>query len=172
MFNNEQQGQYCTSIPRISFSNDFADAQQMIKHERSYREPPASSSDFEFSVSNYGMISAEELIVKGKLVPVKEHCSKMTTLRDELLVDDDDDDEYALPRLPKGGSYHWKQRLGLKRAHVVPKKADPNKTGISKNQSHSVSLLQELIDGLIDKEEAKQCGIFGHCLKERRVFSC
>ncbi|GMP48406.1 hypothetical protein CsSME_00015768 [Camellia sinensis var. sinensis] len=129
MFNNEQQGQYCTSIPRISFSNDFADAQQMIKHERSYREPPASSSDFEFSVSNYGMISAEELIVKGKLVPVKEHCSKMTTLRDELLVDDDDDDEYALPRLPKGGSYHWKQRLGLKRAHVVPKKADPNKTG-------------------------------------------
>ncbi|XP_057493891.1 uncharacterized protein LOC130779309 [Actinidia eriantha] len=125
MFNNDQQS-HCPSNPRISFSNDFADAQQQqqqqfIKHEKiSYRDPPVSS-DFEFSISSYGMISADEVIFKGKLLPVKEHCTKMT-LRDELLVDDESEDD--LVRTPKGSSGRWKERFGLKRAFVVPKKAD------------------------------------------------
>ncbi|KAA8545883.1 hypothetical protein F0562_020666 [Nyssa sinensis] len=120
MFNNEQQG-VCNSNmgPRISFSNDFANTQQGIMQESSYREAPVSS-DFEFSVSGHSMNSADELFSKGKLLPLKENCSKMT-LRDELLVDDDDED--ALPRLPKASGW-WKERLGLRRTHIVPKKAD------------------------------------------------
>ena len=88
MFDNDQQG-HCTSIPRISFSNNLADVQQqqLIKHEKiAYRDPPVSS-DFEFSISSYGMISADEVIFKGKLLHVKEHCTKKT-LQDELLVND------------------------------------------------------------------------------------
>lgn len=115
--------------PRISFSNDFADTQQAIKHETSYREAPVSS-DFEFSVNNFGMISADEIMFKGTLLPLKDNganqLGKTTTLRDELLVDDDYGD--VLPRAPKSLS-RWKERLGLKRAQVVPKKAD---------RSHSV----------------------------------
>ncbi|KAL7236612.1 hypothetical protein ACSBR1_019830 [Camellia fascicularis] len=132
MFNNDQQQQgHCTSIPRISFSSDFTDAQHQIKHESSYREPPVSLEDFKFSIDSYGMISADELISKGKLLPLN---TKMTTLREELLVDDDDDNENdhqdVFSRLQKGSGW-WKERLGLKRAHIVPKKADlyANKTG-------------------------------------------
>ncbi|KAG5548136.1 hypothetical protein RHGRI_013735 [Rhododendron griersonianum] len=114
MFNNEQQQQgHCTSIPRISFSSDFADSQQAIKPENSYREPPVSS-DFEFSLSNFGMIAADELIVKGKLLPLKE-----------LLADEEEDDEYdtVFQRPPKS-SGRWKGKLGLKRPQFLPKKAE------------------------------------------------
>lgn len=113
MFNNDQQQGHCTSIPRISFSSDFADAQQQgIKHENSYREPPVSS-DFEFSLSNFGMIAADELIVKGKLLPLKE-----------LLADEEDDEyDHVFQRPPKS-SGRWKEKLGLKRSQFVPKKAD------------------------------------------------
>lgn len=114
MFNNEQQQGHCTSIPRISFSSDFADSQQAaIKPENSYREPPVSS-DFEFSLSNFGMIAADELIVKGKLLPLKE-----------LLADEEEDDEYdtVFQRPPKS-SGRWKGKLGLKRSQFLPKKAE------------------------------------------------
>ncbi|CAA2934612.1 Hypothetical predicted protein [Olea europaea subsp. europaea] len=120
--NEQQQGLY---NPRISFSNDFADPQPVMKQGNSYREAPVSS-DFEFSISNNTMISADELFSKGKLLPLKENCTKTTTLRDELLVGDDDDDyENASPRLAKGTSL-WRERLGLKRSPIVPKKADKN----------------------------------------------
>ncbi|CAI9769931.1 unnamed protein product [Fraxinus pennsylvanica] len=118
--NEQQQGLY---NPRISFSSDFADPQPVMKQENSYREAPVSS-DFEFSISNNTMISADELFFKGNLLPLKENCTKTTTLRDELLVDDDDYKNVS-PRLPKGTSL-WKERLGLKRSHIVPKKADKN----------------------------------------------
>ncbi|KAL3538882.1 hypothetical protein ACH5RR_002248 [Cinchona calisaya] len=109
MFNNDQQTFHATMGPRISFSNDFADTQQPIKHENSYREAPVSS-DFEFSVSGYDMISADELFFKGKILP-----TKTSTLKDELLVEDDYTD--MSPRLSKGMS-RWKERLGLKRSHI------------------------------------------------------
>ncbi|KAL2477247.1 uncharacterized protein Fot_46261 [Forsythia ovata] len=99
------------------------DPKPMMKQENSYREAPVSS-DFEFSISNNTMISADELFFKGKLLPLKENCTKTTTLRDELLVDDDDHENVS-PRLAKGTSL-WKERLGLKRSHIVPKKADKN----------------------------------------------
>ncbi|KAL3814220.1 hypothetical protein ACJIZ3_015488 [Penstemon smallii] len=123
MLNNEQhQHLYNNSIgPRISFSNDFADFQQTMKQENSYREAPVSS-DFEFSLPNKTMITADELFSKGKLLPMKENCTKITTLRDELRAGDDEYDDVQ-PRLSKGTS-RWKQRLGLKRSHIVPMRSD------------------------------------------------
>ncbi|KAL0334852.1 UNVERIFIED_CONTAM: hypothetical protein Sradi_4697100 [Sesamum radiatum] len=127
MFNNEQHpGLYSTMSPRISFSNDFADPQQPIKLDNSYREAPVSS-DFEFSVPNYTMISADELFFKGKMLPLRENCTKTTTLRDELLAGGDDYEDVS-PRLAKGAN-RWKERFGLKRSQVVPKKSDKNNDG-------------------------------------------
>jgi len=106
--------------PRISFSYDFVVSQQAIKHENIYREDPVSS-DFEFSVKNNSMISADEVFFQGMLLPLKSDCSKKVTLRDELLANDDYEEE--LPRLPKSSS-RWKERLGLRR---VSSKKDKNK---------------------------------------------
>ncbi|KAG2409169.1 uncharacterized protein HKW66_Vig0039910 [Vigna angularis] len=107
--------------PRISFSYDFVVSQQAIKHENIYTEDPVSS-DFEFSVKNNSMISADEAFFQGMLLPLKSSdCSKKVTLRDELLANDDYEEE--LPRLPKSSS-RWKERLGLRR---VSSKKDKNK---------------------------------------------
>ncbi|WVZ25966.1 hypothetical protein V8G54_004510 [Vigna mungo] len=107
--------------PRISFSYDFVVSQQAIKHENIYTEDPVSS-DFEFSVKNNSMISADEAFFQGMLLPLKSSdCSKKVTLRDELLANDDSEEE--LPRLPKSSS-RWKERLGLRR---VSSKKDKNK---------------------------------------------
>ena len=105
--------------PRISFSNDFVDTQQAMKHENIYREAPVSS-DFEFSVKNNTMRSADEIIFQGMLLPVKDNSNgqlRRTTLKDELLVDDDDyEDIFA--RQPKNLGW-WKERLGLKKSNVL-----------------------------------------------------
>ncbi|XP_050206509.1 uncharacterized protein LOC126656081 [Mercurialis annua] len=131
MYNNSDhsKGQYCPPIsPRISFSNDFADSQQIIKQET--RASPSSSADFEFnSVTSYSMMSADELFCKGKFVPFKENGNKMqrtTTIRDELLVDDDDYKNNGSISLkpPKGSSTRWKGLLGFKRSHIGSKKVD------------------------------------------------
>ncbi|KAL5754904.1 hypothetical protein ACOSP7_023124 [Xanthoceras sorbifolium] len=125
MYNSEHNKGHCAPLsPRISFSNDFAETQQMIKQERSSREAPVSS-DFEFSVTNYSMMSADELFFKGKLLPFKESCNSQMqrTLREELLVDDDTNHEVSL-RPPKGSSTRWRGLLGLKRTHIGSKKAD------------------------------------------------
>lgn len=109
--------------PRISFSNDFV--QPNFHHDRSSKEAPVSS-DFEFCVSNYSMMSADELFFKGRLLPFKDtNCANQMqrmTLRDELLVDDHNDDVYCRP--PRGNSVRWKGLLGLKRAHIGSKKSE------------------------------------------------
>ncbi|KAG8368367.1 hypothetical protein BUALT_Bualt15G0038100 [Buddleja alternifolia] len=110
----------CLNGPRISFSNDFSDPQQPNKLENSYREAPVS--DFDFSIPNYTMISADELFFKGKMVPLKENNNKITTLKAELLAGDDDYEDVS-PRIAKSTS-RWKERLGLKRSHNLPKKSD------------------------------------------------
>ncbi|GMN30087.1 hypothetical protein TIFTF001_002688 [Ficus carica] len=128
--------------PRISFSNDFVDAQQALKQEMirsSLRSDQTAqvSSDFEFSVSNYSMMSgADELFFKGRLLPFKDtnnnntsssstnnttSSQRVTTLREELLAVDDDD--VVTFRPPKGSSSsssttRWKSLLGLNRAHI------------------------------------------------------
>ncbi|KAF8405046.1 hypothetical protein HHK36_009943 [Tetracentron sinense] len=124
MFNTDHQGLYTPMSPRISFSNGFLDTQQTIKHERSSRSEAPVSSDFEFSVTNNTMITADELFSKGRLLPFKDNCTNQLqkmTLRDELLIDEDDDN--VSPRPPKG-SIRWKGLLGLKRNHIVSRKAD------------------------------------------------
>ncbi|MBA0618236.1 hypothetical protein Gohar_013381 [Gossypium harknessii] len=126
MYNSEHKGHHhhCPPMsPRISFSNDFVETQQVMKQERNSREAPVSS-DFEFSVSNYSMMSADELFFKGKLLPFKDNCNNQMqrTLREELLAGDDDDNNVTLT--PPKGSTRWKGFLGLKRTHIGSKKAD------------------------------------------------
>lgn len=126
MFNNDQQGLCSAMGPRISFSNDFADSQHPKRHDHSYKEAPVSS-DFEFSVPSYNIISADEVFFKGKILPLKEKSTKSTTtLRDELLSAADDDYGDIFSK----GTRRWKERLGLKRSPVFPKKADKNDSGL------------------------------------------
>ncbi|XP_051147114.1 uncharacterized protein LOC127262466 [Andrographis paniculata] len=136
MFNNEQQhqGLYSTMSPRISFSSDFGDPQQAIKLENGYREAPVSS-DFAFTVPTYSMISADEVFFKGKMLPLRENCTRITTLKEELLAGEDDDDDIDSARIGKGMS-SWKERLGIKRSpFFVPKKCDTKSSEISSQES-------------------------------------
>ncbi|KAG6436266.1 hypothetical protein SASPL_101152 [Salvia splendens] len=96
MSSNDQALYNTITGPRISFSNDFLEP---VEIDKSYREAPVST-DFEFSVWTYSMISA-----------------------DELLAGDDDYEDVSSLRLVKGAS-RWRERFGLKRLHsVVPKKS-------------------------------------------------
>ncbi|XP_052196814.1 uncharacterized protein LOC127804117 [Diospyros lotus] len=113
--------------PRISFSNDFVDSNHSpaAHHIIQPRQPPpAASPDFEFSVTNYSMMSADELFFKGRLLPFKDcqlqnNNNKPTTLREELLVEDDEEE---LSLRPPKGSNKWKEILGLRKAHTGSKK--------------------------------------------------
>ncbi|XP_054776155.1 uncharacterized protein LOC129284652 [Prosopis cineraria] len=128
MYNNsENNGHPCTPMsPRISFSSDFVDVQQALKQERLSRDAPASS-DFEFSVTNYSMMSADELFCKGRMLPFKDDRNNQmqrttTTLREELLHDDEYEDSSQRP--PKGSSSRRKGFMGLRKSHFGSKKAD------------------------------------------------
>lgn len=127
MYNSsEQKGHHhCAPMsPRISFSNDFVDLQQAMKQQerRSDTHIPVVSSDFEFSVTNYSMMSADELFSKGRLLPYKDNKIQRatTTLKQELLHNDDEYDSFSL-RPPKG---RWKGLLGLRKSHIGSKKAE------------------------------------------------
>ncbi|XP_059624727.1 uncharacterized protein LOC132267605 [Cornus florida] len=144
MYNQNSTNNGLSMSPRISFSNDFVDSSNHSHHrERSSREAPVSS-DFEFSVTNYSMMSADELFFKGRLLPYKDcgsnHCQK-TTLRDELLVGDDDGDGgtgKASMRPPKD-STRWKELLGLKNTHIGSRKSAKNDGFVEKRPA----LIQE-----------------------------
>ncbi|XP_022132699.1 uncharacterized protein LOC111005497 [Momordica charantia] len=113
--NPDQKGHCPPMSPRLSFSNDFVESQSQSHHKKEEKAPkldqfhfptPNStiSSDFEFSSSSAvtTMAAADELFLKGKLLP---------TLRDQLLLHDDDDGTAASSfGLPK-----WKAFLSLKR---------------------------------------------------------
>lgn len=137
MYNSsEQKGHHhnhphhCAPMsPRISFSNDFVDLQQAMKQERGSKSNSTQpvSSDFEFSVTNYSMMSADELFSKGRLLPYKDTkvqrgATTTTTLKQELLHNDDEYDGFSL-RPPKG---RWKGLLGLRKSHIGSKKAEKN----------------------------------------------
>ncbi|CAK9166488.1 unnamed protein product [Ilex paraguariensis] len=132
--------------PRISFSNDFAESshshqQRIIKHDRNPRDAPVSS-DFEFSVANYSMMSADELFSQGRLLPFKESCTNKTTLREELLAVDEDDSQISV-RPPKGSSTRWKGLLGLRKTHIGSKKTDKGdgsvgqRSGLVQEETHA-----------------------------------
>ncbi|XP_021632412.1 uncharacterized protein LOC110629648 isoform X2 [Manihot esculenta] len=138
MYNSEHKGHCPPMSPRISFSNDFVDSQQIFKQERtssrSRSEAPVST-DFEFSVSNYSMMSADELFFKGTLLPFKDNANNsqmQRTIRDELLVDDDDYEDREVCLRPPKGSTRWKSLLGLKKSHIGSKKVDKNDGSMEK----------------------------------------
>ncbi|XAR73980.1 hypothetical protein NMG60_11008124 [Bertholletia excelsa] len=128
--------------PRISFSNDFVDSAHNHHHHhqnivKSSGEAPASS-DFEFSVTGYSMMTADELFFKGRLLPYRDNnrLQKPTTLREELMAGDDDDGGFSL-RPPKGsGSTRWKDILGLRKSHIGSRKpTKPDGSSAGKRQS-------------------------------------
>ncbi|XP_047164964.1 uncharacterized protein LOC124834341 isoform X1 [Vigna umbellata] len=134
--------------PRISFSNDFVDVQQAMKQQEqrgSRSDAPAVSSDFEFSVTNYSMMSADELFFKGRLLSYKDNCNNhmmqqraTTTLKEELLINDDEYDQGFSLRPPKASSTRWKGLLGLRKTHIGSKK--PHKTTEPSSEPRSALL--------------------------------
>ncbi|KAK9166438.1 hypothetical protein Scep_001629 [Stephania cephalantha] len=162
MYNSDHQNGRCAPpmSPRISFSSDFIDAQHMIKYERTSRDAPAASSDFEFSVSNYNMMAADELFSKGRLLPFKDSCTNQLqkmTLRDELLIDDDGANVATVSSRPPKSTRRWKELLGMKRStHInVSKRGEKSDGSVGKgsNLSHgeeaqaSQSSQERLTDG-------------------------
>ncbi|KAL5063953.1 hypothetical protein RYX36_025690 [Vicia faba] len=162
MYNSEHKGHHhhhhnqyhnhsLSVSPRISFSNDFVDTQQVSNQEKTTttRSDGPVSTDFEFSVSNYSMMSADELFCKGRLLPFKDSNKKITTLREELLVDDDDAEVcerqgFSL-RPPKGSSSttRWKGFLGLRKSHIGSKKVEKSESVESRRSglvNHSARL--------------------------------
>ncbi|XP_020218280.1 uncharacterized protein LOC109801581 isoform X1 [Cajanus cajan] len=145
MYNSEHKGNHCAPMsPRISFSNDFVDVQQAMKQEhRGSRSEPVSS-DFEFSVTNYSMMSADELFYKGRLLSYKGNCNNQmqqkatTTLKEELLVNDDEYESFSL-RPPKASSTRWKGLLGLRKTHIGSKKPHKSTEGSSEARSELVN---------------------------------
>ncbi|KAI4326109.1 hypothetical protein MLD38_031452 [Melastoma candidum] len=133
-------------IPRISFSNDFVESHgncgsgatsvALRQEPRAPYSPEAAagSSDFEFSVSNHNMMSADELFFKGRILP--SFRESKTTLREELLVEEEEEEgkeeeEEVSERRPTRGSVgrsstvgRWKGFLGLRKGR---KKGDSNK---------------------------------------------
>ncbi|CAN6466685.1 unnamed protein product [Victoria cruziana] len=145
MFNTEHQAFGAPPLsPRISFSNDFVEAEHLggggcITKRAVGASAPPEDTDFEFSVGNNTMLTADQLFFQGRLLPFKDEgrrisssssaphagSKKTSTLKDELCVADED----PSPRPPKGCK-RWKQILGLKRASatatVAPKKNQPD----------------------------------------------
>ncbi|KAL1196559.1 hypothetical protein V5N11_023247 [Cardamine amara subsp. amara] len=148
--------------PRISFSNDFVEIRpEMTKNTRSspLSKPEGSSDNFEFSVSNYTMMPADELFSKGKLLPFKETNQVQRTLREELLVEEEEEEEeeeegprdatniFSLkpPIFSSSSSSsskgRWKGLLGLKRAHAGSKNNEERFVHMINNkQSHQEAM--------------------------------
>ncbi|XP_047313462.1 uncharacterized protein LOC124916748 [Impatiens glandulifera] len=117
--------------PRISFSNDFVESHHHHHHLKPRSAlPPPPSSDFEFSVTGYSMITADELFFQGKLLPFKD-CSTRptttttTTLREELLAGDGDDLVEVVSNNKESStnsSGRWRDLLGLRKTHIGSRK--------------------------------------------------
>ncbi|KAK4772120.1 hypothetical protein SAY86_013895 [Trapa natans] len=150
--------------PRISFSNDFVESSAAAvlqvtatKHASS----STSSSDFEFSVTGYSMMSgADELFSKGRLLPFRDRTCRRgkkagttTTLREELLAGEEEDDDNIFDmkmRPPKGGSStttattRLKGLLGLRKSHIGSKKAEPKTNAPAPDAAYRNPASQEL----------------------------
>ncbi|KAF0915597.1 hypothetical protein E2562_037048 [Oryza meyeriana var. granulata] len=121
MYNPEHHHHQSSSFmaPRISFSSDFA-LEQPPAQQQPARAP--GDADFEFSVGSHPMMAADQLISKGRLLPLREaphgHGAdaggRPLTLRDELRADS------RHGRVPRAPNIRWKEFLGLKKA---PKKS-------------------------------------------------
>ncbi|CAF2037734.1 unnamed protein product [Brassica napus] len=145
--------------PRISFSNDFVETRpETTKTPRSspLSKPEGSSSatdNFEFSVSDYTMMPADELFSKGKLLPFKETNQVQRTLREELLVEDEEESPHEATNIfslkrpifsSSSSKGRWKGLLSLKRTH-----------GGSKNN-------EEPFLHMIDNKQSQVCTTLSH----------
>lgn len=136
MYNQNQDHKGAPPMsPRISFSNDFVESSRSHSQPHNgaaaaYRDAPVSS-DFEFSVSSYSMMPADELLFKRRSShPLKEGCSnsqKTTTLRDELQNEDVESNESFSLRPPKNPT-RWRGFLGLRKSHIGSKKPSDKST--------------------------------------------
>ncbi|KAL8477159.1 hypothetical protein ACS0TY_029455 [Phlomoides rotata] len=120
--------------PRISFSNDFVDSSSssssrhhhQIRTNAAYRDAPVSS-DFEFSITNYSTITADELFSKGRLLPLKETSTSSRTLREELQEEEEEAEQvqenFSL-RPPKNPTRWRRGFLGLRKSHIGSKKSE------------------------------------------------
>ncbi|PWZ41025.1 hypothetical protein Zm00014a_025274 [Zea mays] len=103
--------------PRMSFSSDFAVEPPPPAAARGGAGP--GDADFEFSVGSHPMMAADQLISKGRLLPLREAPqqagggARPVTLREELRADE------RHGRVPRAPNIRWKELLGLKKA---PKK--------------------------------------------------
>ncbi|KAI3866471.1 hypothetical protein MKX03_000564 [Papaver bracteatum] len=166
MFNSDQH--QCTNLsstpppmsPRISFSNDFVDAQQQQQQQQQQRtisDSPKVSSNFEFSTSNFNMIqsSADEIFSKGRILPFKQDINKTTTLRDELLNDDedgDDDSTFSLMSRPPKGPIRWRDFLRLnKKNHILSSKNKSDHHHLSKVSDGGFTM-ESVIEGNEEEE--------------------
>lgn len=104
--------------PRISFSNDFVESSHDSHQQNRSAYSDAPVSDFEFSVSNYSMMSADELLFKGRLLPFK---GKTTTLRDELQNEEEYSDDFSLK--PPKNPTRLRGFLGLRKPRIGSKKS-------------------------------------------------
>ncbi|KAK1383293.1 UBA-like domain-containing protein [Heracleum sosnowskyi] len=138
-FSSDHRNVVGNMSPRISFSNDFVESHSRLMNLHPSPPPPVSS-DFEFSVSNHSMMSADELFSKGRLLPFKNNSQQKTvsTLREELLTSGEEDDNVVASssgKPPKSG--RWKGLLGLRKSHGTSKKQPDN------NNNRSVFLPQD-----------------------------
>uniref|UniRef100_A0A0E0M217 Uncharacterized protein n=1 Tax=Oryza punctata TaxID=4537 RepID=A0A0E0M217_ORYPU len=124
MYNPEHHHHQSSSFmaPRISFSSDFALEPPPPQQQQQGARAPGDA-DFEFSVGSHPMMAADQLISKGRLLPLREAPhghggadagGRPLTLRDELRADS------RHGRVPRAPNIRWKEFLGLKKA---PKKA-------------------------------------------------
>ncbi|PIA56434.1 hypothetical protein AQUCO_00700631v1 [Aquilegia coerulea] len=170
MFNTDHQGLCTPMSPRISFSNDFIDTtQQTNKHDhhlnsRELTPPLASSEHFEFSVSKYTMMPADELFFKGTLLPFKK-----TTLRDELLVDYDEEDVSVRP--PKVPT-KWKEFWGLKKAsNIVLHKKVEKSSSSSSSDDESMGKIVGMNGSTLIQEEIHISKISQEFLSDRESLN-
>jgi len=179
--NNHNHNHQCAPMsPRISFSNDFVDVQQAMKQQEqrgSRSDAPAVSSDFEFSVTNYSMMSADELFFKGRLLSYKDNCNNhmmqqraTTTLKEELLINDDEYDQGFSLRPPKASSStRWKGLLGLRKTHIGSKK--PHKTTTEASSEPSSALVSEAPPINVTSSQVINLSFFFSILYNYFVFS-
>lgn len=140
-FSSDHRNVVGNMSPRISFSNDFVESHSRLINLQHPSPPPPVSSDFEFSVSNHSMMSADELFSKGRLLPFKNNNQQkaVSTLRQELLTSGEDDNVVASTsgKPPKSG--RWKGLLGLRKSHGTSKKQPDNNNNRSAFYPHDNS---------------------------------
>uniref|UniRef100_A0A0D9XEI5 Uncharacterized protein n=1 Tax=Leersia perrieri TaxID=77586 RepID=A0A0D9XEI5_9ORYZ len=142
MYNPEHHHHQSSSsfmAPRISFSSDFALEPPPPPHPATRAQGDA---DFEFSVGSHPMMAADQLISKGRLLPLREaphghgHAGAVdrpVTLREELRTDS------RHGRVPRAPNIRWKEFLGLKKA---PKKAPADADAAAAGASSSSADIQ------------------------------